>query len=291
MQISPEERPESRSDKAEAENNNIGKLALLVISIVILGGLGYFLFNQTGSEETVPEIISLEAPTLPPTPTEPDTVTAPENKINIPEQTPTELAESFVLPPLDDSDAKAIHELNQLSNSEKLSNWVYPEHLIRRSVTFLDGLSRGLHLSKMHKIPTPKKPFLVTKEGNKLWLNPDNYRRYNYFINIVKSIDNDKLIASFHRFRPLLEEAYGELGYAPKDLDHAIIAALDQILATPARNESIELTRDSVLYKYEDPRLEALSPIQKQLIRMGPANTRIIQKKVLLLRKALLNRS
>ena len=34
------------------------------------------------------------------------------------------------------------------------------------------------------------------------------------------------------------------------------------------------------MYRFEDPQLESLSPIQKQLVRMGPQNSRVIQAKV-----------
>jgi hypothetical protein len=34
------------------------------------------------------------------------------------------------------------------------------------------------------------------------------------------------------------------------------------------------------MYKYADPKLERLNAVSKQMIRMGPRNTRIIQKKL-----------
>jgi len=34
------------------------------------------------------------------------------------------------------------------------------------------------------------------------------------------------------------------------------------------------------MYEYEDVRLEMLSPVQKQMIRMGPKNTRAIKRKL-----------
>jgi hypothetical protein len=44
-----------------------------------------------------------------------------------------------------------------------------------------------------------------------------------------------------------------------------------------------------VTYKFSDPKLEALLPIQKQLIRTGPENTQRIQQQALALKRALLN--
>jgi hypothetical protein len=41
---------------------------------------------------------------------------------------------------------------------------------------------------------------------------------------------------------------------------------------------------------YEDPALEALSPLQKQLMRMGPDNAERVKEKARELRGALLDR-
>jgi hypothetical protein len=93
----------------------------------------------------------------------------------------------------------------------------------------------------------------------------------------------------FHFSRPLLEKAFSELGYQPRQMDGIILSALDQVLNTPIIVNPIELTRDSVIYKFADSKLEALSPLQKQLIRSGPENTKRLQKQVKILRDALLN--
>jgi len=65
--------------------------------------------------------------------------------------------------------------------------------------------------------------------------------------------------------------------------------AIDVILATPIVVEPIKLTRDSVVYKFADPALESLLPLQKQLLRTGPENTKRIQQQATALREALLN--
>jgi hypothetical protein len=99
-----------------------------------------------------------------------------------------------------------------------------------------------------------------------------------------------KLMAQmFHFARPLLEKAFSELGYQPRQMDGIILSALDQVLSTPIIVTPIELTRDSVIYKFSDPAIESLSPLQKQLVRSGPENTKRLQKKVTILRDSLLN--
>jgi hypothetical protein len=294
MEISPEERTEhhprnSRANDNRSANSTSGKLILLLITIAILGGLGYYLFTPSQPVETDIETVSLASPELSHTPTPSASAPAsePETDKQIPQRTEQPVP-AFKLPSLDESDSEAEQQLNQLTPAGNFSQWFYPEHIIRRGITFIDGLSRGIQLNKMHKAPVPKKPFMAIREGNQFWLNPNNYQRYDYFIKVVNAIDSDQLVTSFHLFRPLLEQAYGELGYSPQALDKAIVSALDQIVAAPVREEPVALTRESVQYKYADPELEALPPIQKQLLRMGPENTRIIQQKAMQLRDALL---
>lgn len=285
MQTSPEDRS---SPNIATNKNATGKFIALVIAMCILGGLGYYLLEQQNTVEPTAKHIPTEelSPAIAPPPT--PEIPAAKPKVEIPEQVRTNPTPGFILPTLDNSDSDAIKQLNTLTSENKFSHWFHPEYLIRRGVTFIDGLSRGLLLNKMLKVPTPKGKFLAVKEGNKYWLNPQNYQRYNYFTHVIKSINDKKLIQAFHLFRPLLEEAYGELGYPPQELDSALISALDQILVAPTSKEPIELTRESVQYKYADPGLEALPPIQKQLLRMGPENTQIIQNKARMLREKFL---
>ena len=51
-------------------------------------------------------------------------------------------------------------------------------------------------------------------------------------------------------------------------------------MAAPIIVEPIAVVRPSVFYKYANDDLENLSPVSKQMLRMGPKNTRTIQNKV-----------
>jgi hypothetical protein len=72
-------------------------------------------------------------------------------------------------------------------------------------------------------------------------------------------------------------------------MDGIILTALEEILSAPVIVEPIRLTRESVAFKFADPELESLSPLQKQLVRSGPENTQRLQQQALLLKNALLN--
>ena len=77
-------------------------------------------------------------------------------------------------------------------------------------------------------------------------------------------------------FEPLLGEALRALGSSepPRRL---LLATLDEVLRTPVIEGPIAVEQPKVLYRFADPALEGRSPLQKQLLRMGPANVRALQ--------------
>ena len=207
------------------------------------------------------------------------------------ENTPqaVQTATAPALPPLDSSDSLVRDIVLQHQSSEGLSNWLNLDDLIRRSASFMDGLARGSISEKIFPLGSPEGTFTTHRQDDVIWLNAGNYERYDDVISILLKIDMEKMAQFFHKVRPLLESAFAELGYRPRQMDGIILQTIDNILTTPLIVEPLELTRDSVAYKFADPELESLMPLQKQLLRAGPENTRRIQQQAKALRQALLN--
>jgi hypothetical protein len=193
------------------------------------------------------------------------------------------------LPGLDNSDDFIRERLLLINSKKEFSNWVKTDDLIRRSASYLDGLSNGVMLSNIFPLSAPEGKFAIHKSDGSLWLNAGNYERYDRTINAIANTDMASIAKMFHFSRPLLETAFSEMGYNPRQMDGIVLQAIDVILATPIIVEPIKLTRESVVYKFADPALEALPPIQKQLLRTGPENTKHIQQQATALRNALLN--
>jgi hypothetical protein len=206
------------------------------------------------------------------------TATAETTKPNIP-----------TLPNLDGSDLLVRELIKEKQSSQGLSEWLKLDDLIRRSASFMDGLARGSISEKIFPLGAPEGSFTTHRQDDVIWLNAGNYERYNNVIGILLSIDMPMMAQFFHRIRPLLETAFAELGYRPRQMDGIILQTIDNILTTPVIVEPLKLTRDSVAYKFADPELENLMPLQKQLLRAGPENTRRIQQQAKALREALLN--
>lgn len=206
-----------------------------------------------------------------------------------PEVEPEAESTAITLPMLDNSDNFFRDLLLTDNHNKALSNWLEPEDLIRRSASYVDGLARGSILGKIFPLNAPEGKFTTHRQGDVTWLNAGNYERYDNTVNVLMALDMAQMAKVFHLIRPLLESAFAELGYQPRQMDGIILQSIDNILTTPVIVEPLQLVRDSVTYKFADPELEALLPLQKQLLRAGPENTQRLQQQAKALREALLN--
>ena len=135
-------------------------------------------------------------------------------------------------------------------------------------------------------VPTPGS-FAVAGTPGHITLDPGNFQRYVPFVDVVKSIDPQQLVAVYFRFYPLFQQAYEDLGYPTEYFNDRVIEVIDHLLDTPDLPGPIELTQPNVMYQYADPKIEALSAGQKTLIRMGSANAGIIKDKLREIRQLL----
>lgn len=269
----------------------------LVLALAVIAGLVFFWF---WSEEDKPadnaaglpsEVVPAKAPALPPTPDIPEReevvtvevaetdadataeIAPPENALRL----SSEDAEVFLREQLAAAGADA--------NLAKLANTERPLDV---SAALIDGMGRGIILRKMLPVDPPKQAFSVEREGDALYMSNASYARYNGYTDAITKLDSGVLVEMFHTLRPLYTQAYEQLGLDPEDFDNAIIRTLDLVLATPEIAEPIALNTKSVVYVYQDPALESLPAVQKQLLRMGPDNLRRIKQQARVLREALL---
>lgn len=275
---------------APRASNNASKFILVLgtlASIIIVGGILYQAQNASLVDEeilAIPEQASVMEMTEPMVPEAsiPDSVSVVTDVDDVIQSKPR-------LPSLDDSDPFVRKRVSLMSSKENLHSWLATDDLLRRTASYLDGLARGVILTKIFPLSPAEGKFTTHRDGEVIWLNAGNYERYNSTILILTSIDMKLMAQMFHFSRPLIERAFSELGYQPRQMDGIILTALEKILLAPIIVEPIRLTRESVAYKFADPELESLSPLQKQLVRSGPENTRRIQQQALLLKNALLN--
>jgi hypothetical protein len=191
------------------------------------------------------------------------------------------------LPALADSDTAARAALGEAAGAELVEQYIVADGLIRKLVATVDNLPREALWIKSRVIPPLDGLFLVEGPEDAPTIATANYARYTPLARLVGAVDAKALAQGYQRHYPLLQEAYEELGYPGRQFHNRALEVIDHLLATPRVTGPVRLERPHVLYRYADPRLEALSPGQKALLRVGPDNAAIIRAKLIELRAAL----
>lgn len=200
---------------------------------------------------------------------------------------PAVLAEDVTL---DTSDQPVRELLNDVSAHPEFSQWLKNRDLLRRAVAVVANIANGespaTHLQFLFPQGSFEK-FSVVEKGEKIMVDPLSYRRYDFITRVLVSLETEKLVSRIEGLMPLLDKAYGELGYPGESFRGVLIEALDTLLKTPVPKGDILLVEKITAYAYADPKLEELSDVQKNLLRMGPGNIRLIRRKLAELKDAL----
>jgi len=283
--------PEDRLSTGEGKKAGSSRLKLAVLVVAVIIGVVYFASDR--KEPPVADDPATMAPAAAPPlpaalPPAPDIPAIADPVVqSLPEAPPPE-------PPvtLEGSDLELRETLAGPDDSTLIAQALQSNDLVHRSAGLIDGLSRGLVPRKILPLPPPQEKFSTrTAADGQTYVDPASYTRYDSYSEAIASLDADQLAAVFHRYRSLLEQAYTEFGYSAGDMDNALIRSLDNILATPELTEPVALKRKEAVFIYVDPALEQLSPLQKQVLRMGPENAAIVKRQAELLRNALLGAS
>lgn len=239
---------------------------VLIVLLLAIGAVLYYVFAVRGKAEPAAEGAGAPAETVAP-PAE-TTAEAPEEELQ--------------LPPLSASD-EVVRQLAQgLSEHPELASWLATDGLVRRFVVVTDNLAVGLLPKKqLPESMAPEGKYAVTEAPDgTVTPAPSSYRRYDRFAAVMASIDARGAVETYDRLKPLVNEAAAELGYAPGAFDGRLQEAIRQLLRAPVPAAPPKLVEGVKSYHYADPRLQELSDAQKQLVRMGPENERLVQEKL-----------
>lgn len=288
MKAAPEDRLQPVTPRRGAP------IAPIVIVLAAVAVLVYYFWPERSSlpvtEQPREEVVNVApaAPATPPAapdiprqpPSQPDATAAPS---------PADTAAARpALPTPEEADALLQQQMEAAGLDQSLQAMVGTEHPLEISAALLDGLGHGGLLRKLIPGNPQPAPFEAEERDGRIYMSESGYDRFDPFVQQLTAVDTEQLASAFHTLRPTYERAWRGLGLDPGDFDNAVIRALDYVLATPVPEQPPALERTSVMYTYADPALESLPPVQKQLLRMGPENIRLLQQKAEELRTALL---
>jgi hypothetical protein len=190
-------------------------------------------------------------------------------------------APAVPLPSLDDSDAFVRQMAAGLSSHPELARWLARTALVRTLtavvVNVADGETPRPHLEFL----APKQRFRATRRPARLIVpDPVGFAGYDLFADAVASVDAAAAANAYRGLAPLFEAAYAELGHPEGGFPAALDKATRALLAVPDLPGDVELVPHAIGFRYADPKIEALTPAQKQFLRMGPRNVRLVQAKL-----------
>ena len=290
---------EQQSDQLNQPKLSLGFVYLLigiVLMLLLTYGLYLLVADQTSESEPVQAVAPVKEPhadvdssdSLNVGPLSENPPDEQEKSATVADDLTDTSEAAVVLPDLDHSDPMVREAVRHISSGPMLDDWLSVEHLLRRFVTLVDNIRRGNIPRKQLTFLAPKGQFTVTtstKSG--IVIDPVSYQRYNAYANFLVSFDTAAAVNLYRRLKPLIDRAYQELGNSSGNFDSVLMSAIAHLRETPVLDGDVALIQPSVMYKYRDKRIENLSRAQKQLIRMGPRNTRLIQDKLAVLADAL----
>lgn len=187
-------------------------------------------------------------------------------------------AEAATGPSVDEAGQRAL--LDAVSASPAWRRLVAEGDLVRRWVVVTENLAEGTVPRKPLAALAPSGGFSVVQRGGASFIAPESYRRFDGFGDLVASVNVPAFAAAYRALRPMLETAYRALGYPGGSIDRVTARALARIERAPVRDGDVQVVEGKgAVHAYADPRLESLGELEKQFLRMGPRNARILQAK------------
>lgn len=251
---------------------------ILVLLLVIAGGV-VLLTGIWPPEEESPAPPVTTAPPAPPPAPEITELEEPVVEPPAPPPAPPAPVEE-PLPRLEESDDAVRDAVADIPLGTAGQQYLIPGNIIERSASVVYLMAQGEVPYKLLPVSRPKAAFPISDDGTQVVTDPAGFERYDALTQWLQSLDLESLLSSLEWFIPLFREAWSYYGEDPAAFDMAVVMTLDLVIATPEVDLSeARLIRKEAVWIFEDPAIEGLAPIQKQVLRMGPENAEIVKAK------------
>jgi len=264
------------SGRRRSSGPPLGPILGGVLALVVLVALGWGIWSwyggdgRRGGSDRADRLGPAETPTA-----EVATPAAPSTESEEP------------LPELEASDAFVRDLVRGLSARPDWAAWLITDNLIERFVATVTAIAAGAAPAEHLDFLEHEVAFAVRDSANATWIDPASYRRWDPLTATFASLDTGGSIRLYERIYPLLEEAYGELGFTADTFHAVLLRAIDRWLEVPVPESPVRVVPDGGLWDYADPELQERRAADHQLLRMGPANVRRVQGKLAEFREAL----
>lgn len=187
--------------------------------------------------------------------------------------TPAPIEEVIQLPPLNTSDSFVRERVTGMEAGNTLADLITTEDLVRRFVVFAENVGDGSLPQLDYPVKRLPQAMAVRELDENLYeMQAVSYQRFTPIVNAVAALEPEQGMAMYRVLKPLLQQAYAEIGFANRNFDEAVVKAIDEILNARTAEGPFQLVKPKVMYVYADAEIESMSPVEKQLLRMGPEN-------------------
>jgi hypothetical protein len=251
--------PETPGDAPPPSRRPVALLAIVGVLILGLAG-GYVYLRRPRAEPSVPA--------------------ARQEPSKAPPQSQAEAGDQIPLPPLDETDALVRQLVGRLSSHPTVAAWLTTDGLILNFVVVTASIANGdTPVAELKAIgPVPR--FRTRSARDILYIDPSSYGRYDRYADAVSALDARGTARLYATLKPRVREGYRRVGGVDENFDPVLERAIIELLKVPVVEGSVELHPKGIVYGFADPSLERLTGAQKQLLRMGPKNVRVVQGKL-----------
>jgi hypothetical protein len=293
--------PTQQIEQDKGEKNSGPLIIFIVTFLLVVVALWQFSGGKTEKRPIDSSEFLKQEPVVP----TPQPLEEPVKEEELVQRPATELVEEekpavqeivITLPELNESDDWLKNKLPDLTWRNELIPLLVTEDIIRRFVVFTDNFSQGLLAYEHSLFVQPKDKFSVDEQSvnvegeQNVWQwDSKTSKRFDLYVDLLRSVDSTTLVNWYIDMKPLVDEAYRELGYE-EDFTYALQDAITRVLDMELPKSAMEVTRTSVMYKFQDPQLEALDDSDKLLLRIGKENLLIIKSVLLEINEKLAQR-
>ena len=188
---------------------------------------------------------------------------------------------AVALPPLDASDGFVRGIAAALSAHPELARWLAQASLVRTLTAVVDNVASGESPRPHLEFLAPKQRFKAARRPpRQIVPDPAGFAGYDLFADAVATLDAAAATTAYRTLAPLFEAAYKDLGHPEGGFAGALQRAIQALVAVAVLREDVALVPHAIGFRYAEPALEAQSAAQKQFLRIGPRNVRIVQAKL-----------
>jgi Protein of unknown function (DUF3014) len=234
----------------------------IVALLVALGGVWYFAAR------------SRKEP--PPPPSRPVT----ETTVDLSHRRPGEPGEAIDLPPLDQTDALVRTLVGRLSSHPVVAAWLTTDGLVRNMTVVVSNIADGETPAKFLRPLRPAGAFQTKTANGVTYVDPASYQRYDAIAAAVDGLDARSVARFYATIKPRIDDAYHELIGPDANFDRTLERAIVLLLKTPVPEGDVQVRTGKMSYAYANASLEELPKAQRQFLRMGPRNMRIVKAKL-----------